>query len=1229
VARTGEAQSGFVGVYTDSSGTQSCASIAPFTGTTLFLVATPEGPTAGGITGAELRIEVTHPEGWLFNYIPPLGSTTLGDLVDTDPGSQLDGSGLNLAFASCRIPAGSGRIALGTISVFNAGGAPTSLLVKRHSDPSNPGFQCPAFTLCDEPHYSMLCMSAASVAACSLSVGKSISVQDGGDRPVFTSGLNALPDGVPVGPEVRPTAARQTIEQPTLVVTLEEPDVVSDGALGLLPTVSKTLQDTIWLADWDFETGPGACVSTGWMHYDNRVLNDGGLYWSTSPAFDALPGIDGRAAVLRGFRSCWADTGYGNDWDQSLRLNYSGTASLSFDFALDTDTNDFMTIEADSGCASQTTYRLTKVPTQLRTHLPSATSTWGGDYVAQHVSVNLPFSAIQTCVYIRFSSDFEGSDQDGHFYSGIRAGLVVDNIVVTGGIAYTENFESQTLNPNVVPVNSAPGIPYGEWARLYFYPSDNDLCQDDERCAWIFLDPTSVASFPDMAFGPHGWIVRKWRDQALVSPWIELPEGSGTGTTLSFREFPGNRFGQSKIMRSWSVRGNPRFGSCVSAWSNESSKTHGTWQDLSTFTWTTRTEDASPFVPAEWDSMQIRFRVADWQYLFGSTDPVGAPNPGPGPYIDRVRIGRQVLAGPVISEGEDSRSQAQDAFPLGFARWDRHGTSRFSAALDLTPYNPNFVRPGDSIFVTVADRRGVGGLSQVSFHGIIVAGPHKGKAPSPYSAAGDTLFFTITPDSCRNASGQVVRDKFLVSLDDTYFRGGDVLYYFWLAQDRAGAVTSDPPGITLPVGDLSWALQRTGGLLEVSFLPTIAWASSYRARMDSHGDIEPTPSEIMNSPQSSCILYVNKVNLRRRSTERTSFMWTIDRLGYKGYYDVYDIQGYGNTNNDLAEGRGYYEQAGGYALIVHDAGRMPTDAIPSGLDAVLSKMRSDIYYNNWLNSSSLYNDYGFATLWVIGENVATTTNPIPLLDLMGVSSPRNALIGVDPILYATRPMSFMQAVGQSSASFPNVRLVNECPERRGFDSATPHVEASGTHQFETPNTGGEVAVIMKAATVTVTEPIPTVSRINTILMNFAWADVTNAPSTTYLLGPKLDLARNILNAALPPACVRSPVPTDPGEPMPPAAPPRVTALHQNSPNPFNPTTDIRFDLSAEMEIRLEIYDLAGRRVRALVAGPRPAGPNVVRWDARDGRGDPVPSGLYVCELRAGEYRGARKLMVVK
>ena len=94
----------------------------------------------------------------------------------------------------------------------------------------------------------------------------------------------------------------------------------------------------------------------------------------------------------------------------------------------------------------------------------------------------------------------------------------------------------------------------------------------------------------------------------------------------------------------------------------------------------------------------------------------------------------------------------------------------------------------------------------------------------------------------------------------------------------------------------------------------------------------------------------------------------------------------------------------------------------------------------------------------------------------------------------------------------------------------------------------------------------------------------------------------------------------------PAAP---VALHQNTPNPFNPVTQIGFALPAPMQVTLTVYDIAGHRVAVLAEGVYPAGEHTVTWDGTAGTGDPAASGIYFYELRTPRNTMVRKMALLK
>lgn len=90
----------------------------------------------------------------------------------------------------------------------------------------------------------------------------------------------------------------------------------------------------------------------------------------------------------------------------------------------------------------------------------------------------------------------------------------------------------------------------------------------------------------------------------------------------------------------------------------------------------------------------------------------------------------------------------------------------------------------------------------------------------------------------------------------------------------------------------------------------------------------------------------------------------------------------------------------------------------------------------------------------------------------------------------------------------------------------------------------------------------------------------------------------------------------------------VSAL-SSYPNPFNPTTSIRFDVSPAQRIDLAVFDVRGRLVRTLASGPASEGPHEVSWDGYDNGGHLAASGVYYMRLVGEHNTLTRKLVLLK
>lgn len=93
--------------------------------------------------------------------------------------------------------------------------------------------------------------------------------------------------------------------------------------------------------------------------------------------------------------------------------------------------------------------------------------------------------------------------------------------------------------------------------------------------------------------------------------------------------------------------------------------------------------------------------------------------------------------------------------------------------------------------------------------------------------------------------------------------------------------------------------------------------------------------------------------------------------------------------------------------------------------------------------------------------------------------------------------------------------------------------------------------------------------------------------------------------------------------------PHAFALHYNYPNPFNPETVIQYEIPQQAEVKLEVYNTIGQRIRTLVDAETAPGTYQVMWDGRDDGGIRVASGLYFYRLKTDAFVNTKRMLLLK
>ncbi len=93
--------------------------------------------------------------------------------------------------------------------------------------------------------------------------------------------------------------------------------------------------------------------------------------------------------------------------------------------------------------------------------------------------------------------------------------------------------------------------------------------------------------------------------------------------------------------------------------------------------------------------------------------------------------------------------------------------------------------------------------------------------------------------------------------------------------------------------------------------------------------------------------------------------------------------------------------------------------------------------------------------------------------------------------------------------------------------------------------------------------------------------------------------------------------------------PNKFILHQNYPNPFNPSTIITFEIPNDEFVELNIFNLAGQKIKTILQGNKFQGIHKAQWNGFSDNGRPMPAGLYFYEIKTKKFRNTKKMILLK
>ncbi|UCH84256.1 MAG: T9SS type A sorting domain-containing protein [Candidatus Latescibacterota bacterium] len=1013
--------------------------------------------------------------------------------------------------------------------------------------------------------------------------------------------------------------------------------------------------DTIVLAWWQFEDVNGGPDPQGWIAKDRTEQTDQYFHVDGDGANSNCCPI----SPINGSQSMWCGQcpsddhtycgwgslpGYGNSWEQFLESTTFACTTLAFAYVAEWD--------SEPGY-DQTFAEYWDDSLQLWVELP--VNNGAGHYddsggpLAESFDIR-PTNG-QTKLRFRFESDGAWDDQDGLFDT-LEGAFKVDDISVVcqgggGPTIYFEDFEDEECgtkqtNDAVWMAATTPG--YGSYASLHSGVTvvQEDPCKSVTSWLWGFFDDPAVTNYacggwPLQGAVPYGPDENgRYMNNEIWSPWVPL---TGTGTKVIFSHwiYPDMKY-DALVSYIWAIRG--LVNDCPTGWGNFASVDmfkHEYWFE--------RIMNVSSLIPFSASHLQVLLGVVDacefWCGVYGTGECHSH-----GPLFDQVKLVRVDDHGPVWYLPQVyHHTLFQDNFA---ADGSMNGFARADMAADILSSRNGGILPGDSIAVTIynADELGedpvYGGPSVYCFvrvgtngpppnppkRGSVIQSPdvRPANCPNPgsirypwvgdISCAGQT-WSQYRMDRVCSVSGHEMSDRFCFDLMDIadprhvnedqvanvgVFTSGDTIRYFFGGRDSLNEWsywhrTMDGQGESRSTDRIEEACASP---CEFSILPD--------AGRFAEGDI----------------LYVDDAD-DRGGPAQLYFDTAFDQLQIRHLVDRFDVlDPYSAVGNSLASrvANVTAQIIVPYQKILWNTSDLDRALIGDGGEENLGsgEEKSDDFAlikefldNDPENPGVYVNGDDLAEVWVTLTGASAVAVKTAYMNFSLLNGDHTAAgEPVSPTVWSGDPASYPVFDPPQSPYGPDALIAyGGCPSINDFDVLAP----AGLSKTEmTYPATGSAAVVAQATPTT-----QTIARF--VLSGLAYNYIHESMIAGQPVPARVEHLKDILEwfeNEIP-----DPVGVDPIA--------FANRLDNAYPNPFNPTTTIKYSIKEPGHVSLKIYNVAGQLVRTLVdvkQTPRERGFEA-KWDGINDAGGSVSSGVYFYKLTTGGFAQTKKMVLLK